>query len=194
MLKLRVILYILHLLSNIVRCIQQYFWLNRLNIRVTRRIMATVHKPDRNSLDLDIVVDNIDAIKAWSEQIESALAALKPKYHVARSGISHLDRNRNRFKSTKKLLFLLDTKHQTFDSSMMKQWIEHFRRRKAKDVMCVLVNSNSDERTNTPWTWSTEIAMLWKPTTLLTFKTGGRGWYGSYFLVVILPLKHWGTN
>jgi len=94
--------------------------------------MATVHKPDRNSLDLDIVVDNIDAIKAWSEQIESALAALKPKYHVARSGISHLDRNRNRFKSTKKLLFLLDTKHQTFDSSMMKQWIEHFRRRKEK--------------------------------------------------------------
>jgi len=26
----------------------------------------------------------------------------------------------------------------------MKQWIEHFRRRKPKDVMCVLVDPNSD--------------------------------------------------
>jgi len=106
--------------------------------------MGTVHKPNRNSFDLVIVVDDIDAIKVWSEQIECALAGIKPKYHVARSGISHLDRNRIRFKATKKLLLLLDTKHRTFGSQMMSQWIEHFRRRGPKDVMCLLVDSSSN--------------------------------------------------
>jgi len=106
--------------------------------------MGTVHKPNRNNFDLVIVVDDIDAIKVWSEQIECALAGLKPKYHVARSGISHLDRNRMRFKATKKLLFLLDTKHRTFNTQIMNQWTEHFRRRKPKDVMCVLVDSFSN--------------------------------------------------
>jgi len=103
-----------------------------------------VHKPNRNTFDLVIVVDDIDAIKVWSEQIECALGGLKPQYHVALSGISHLDRNRKRFTSTKKLMFLLDTKHQTFDSLIMKQWIEHFRRRRPKEVMCVLVDSKND--------------------------------------------------
>jgi len=103
--------------------------------------MGTVHKPKMNTFDLVIVVDDIDAIKVWSEQIECALAGLKPKYHVARSGISHLDRNRICLKATKKLLFLLDTKHRTFGSQMMSQWIEHFCRRRPKDVLCVLVDS-----------------------------------------------------
>ena len=110
-------------------------------VNIYLQIMGTVHKPNRNTLDLVIVVDDIDAIKVWSEQIECALAGLKPKYHVAQSGISHLDRNTIRFKATKKLLFLLDTKHRTFGSRMMSQWIEHFRRRRPKDVMCVLVDS-----------------------------------------------------
>ena len=105
--------------------------------------MGTVHKPNRNTFDLVIIVDNIDAIKVWSEQIECALAGLNPQYHVARSGISHLDRNRNRFSSTKKLLFLLDTQQRTFDTQMMKRWIEHFCRRRHNDVMCVLVDSTS---------------------------------------------------
>jgi len=106
--------------------------------------MGTVHKPNRNTFDLVIVVDDIDAIKVWSEQIECALAGLKPKYNVARAGISHLDRNRIRLKATKKLLFLLDTKHRTFDTQMMNQWTQHFRRRGPKDVMCVLVYSSSN--------------------------------------------------
>jgi len=83
--------------------------------------MGTVFRPDRKTFNLVIVVDDIDAIKVWSKPIECELAGLKPKYQVARSGISHLDRNRNRFKSTKKLLFLLDIKHQTFDSQTMNQ-------------------------------------------------------------------------
>ena len=106
--------------------------------------METVYKPNRNTFDLFIVVDESDAIKVWSEQIECALAGLKPQYHVARSGISHFDRNINRFKATKKLLFLLNTKHRTFDTQMMNQWTEHFRRRRPKDVMCVLVDSSSN--------------------------------------------------
>jgi len=76
----------------------------KTNIKKTN--MGTVFRPDKNTFDLVMVVDDIDAIKLWSEQIECALAGLKPKYHVAQSGISHLDRNRYRFKSTKKLLFL----------------------------------------------------------------------------------------
>jgi len=80
--------------------------------------MGTVHKPNRNNFDLVIVVDDIDAIKVWSEQIECALAGLQPKYHVARSGICHLDRNRNRLKSTKKLLFIIDTKDIANDNTM----------------------------------------------------------------------------
>jgi len=105
--------------------------------------MGTGFRSDINTFDLIIVVDDIDAIKVWSEQIECTLAGLKPKYRVARSGISHLDRNRNGFKSTEKLLFLLDINHQTFDSQTMNQWIEHFRRRKPREVMCVLVDSTS---------------------------------------------------
>jgi len=56
--------------------------------------MRTVHTQKRNDFDLVIVVDNIGTIKVWSEQIECAMAGLKPHYHVARSGISHLDRKR----------------------------------------------------------------------------------------------------
>jgi len=83
--------------------------------------MGTVHKPNRNNFDLVIVVDDIDAIKVWSEQIECALAGLQPKYHVACSGICHLDRNRNRLKSTKKLLFIIDTKYIASHSQTMTQ-------------------------------------------------------------------------
>jgi len=93
--------------------------------------MGTVFRPDRNTFDLVIVVDDIDAIKVWSEQIECALAG-------------HFDRDRNHFKSTIKLLFLLDIKHQTFDSQTMKQWIEHFCRGRHREVMCAVVDSTSN--------------------------------------------------
>ena len=57
--------------------------------------MGTVRKPNRNTFGLVIIVDNVNAIKVWLEQIECALAGLKPTYNVARSGISLLDRNKN---------------------------------------------------------------------------------------------------
>jgi len=105
--------------------------------------MGTVHKPTRNNFDLVIIVDDVDAIKVWTEQIECALAGLQPKYHVARSGIRHLDRNKDRFKTCKKLLFMLDIKHQTFQSQMMKDWIQHFKSLRQDDLMCVLVNAEA---------------------------------------------------
>ena len=105
--------------------------------------MSTENKQNRATFDLVIVVDDIDAIKIWTEQIECAVAGLQPKYHVARSGMRHLDRNKDRFKTCKKMLFMLDIKHQTFQSRMMKDWIQHFKGLRKDDVMCVLVNSDA---------------------------------------------------
>ena len=133
-------------MKKVLECKQLYDGFNRLNPCLhVYRTTGKVHKLNRNMFDLFIVVDNNDAIKVWSEQIECALTGLKPLYHVARLRISHLNQNRNRFNLTKKLLFLLDTKQQTFDTQMMKRWIEHFHRMNQKDVMCVLVDSTSDE-------------------------------------------------
>jgi len=67
-----------------------------------------------NYYDLIIVVENVDAIKVLTEQIECALAGLKPEYHVTHSGITHLERNKNRLRKSKKILFMLDVQHGTF--------------------------------------------------------------------------------
>ena len=107
--------------------------------------METIRKPERNAFDLIIAVDDIDAVKVWAEQIECALAAVQPEYHIARAGIRHLDRNKNRFKTCEKLLFLMDIKHQTFKSPQMDSWISYFKGLKPKDIMCVLVNSDSNK-------------------------------------------------
>jgi len=64
-----------------------------------------------NYYDLIIVVENVDAIKVWTKQIECALAGLKPEYHVARSGITLPERNKNRLRKCKKycLCWMLKT-------------------------------------------------------------------------------------
>ena len=94
--------------------------------------------------DLIIVVDDVDAIKVWAEQIESALAGVQPAHYVARSGIIHLDRYKSRLQRCKKLLFMLDINKRTFQTSLMEDWIRHFDNLNPKDIMCVLVNDDQN--------------------------------------------------
>jgi len=106
--------------------------------------MNVKHSRENNEYDLIIIVDDIDAIKVWTEQIECALEAVQPHLRVARSGISHFDPNKNRFKKSKKLLFMLDVKHKTYQSRLMDEWLRHFDGLRAKDILCVLVNNSQE--------------------------------------------------
>ena len=92
--------------------------------------------------DLIIVVDDVDAIKVWAEEIECALAGVQPANYVARSGIIHLDRYKSSLQRCKKLLFMLDINKRTFQTSLMEDWIRHFDNLNPKDIMCVLVNND----------------------------------------------------
>jgi len=93
-------------------------------------------------------VENVDAIKVWTEQIECALAGLKPEYHVARLGITYLERNKNRPRKCKKLLYMLDAQPGTFQSRLMDEWLLHFDGLDPKTILCVLVR-NTQENVHT---------------------------------------------
>jgi len=88
--------------------------------------------------DLFILVDDLDAIKVWAEQIECALSSLVPEVTTARKGARHLYLTKQ-YPTCKKLLFMLDTKSDIYRSDIVDTWLKHFSSLKPKDIICVLV-------------------------------------------------------
>ena len=98
--------------------------------------------------DLFILVEDLDAIKVWAEQIECALSSLVPEVTTARKGARHLYLTKQ-YPTCKKLLFMLDTKSDIYRSNIVDTWLKHFSSLKPKDIICVLVDSGATDLTDT---------------------------------------------
>ena len=98
--------------------------------------------------DVFILVEDFDAIKVWAEQIECALGSLVPKVKTARKGARHLYL-KDQYTTCKKLVLMLDSKSDIYRSDIVDAWLKHFRCLKAKDILCVLVDSGTTDLTDT---------------------------------------------